>query len=159
MFSRKSCDNVRVLQTILMSDFWINSTVMSQRLLRDEAAAVAEESAVGKNRFIWDWMNQDVLMVHFFFFLSFFKNQSLILSLIEKMTMGKHYESLVKFLFTPLWGTVALKYPFDINRDWQLASTITQLQNQVRLFCKWKPHWSCFSYPLLCLNQDPGLQS
>lgn len=35
-----------------MSDFWINSTVMSQKLLRDEAAAVAEESGVGKNRFI-----------------------------------------------------------------------------------------------------------
>lgn len=46
-------------------------------------------------------MNQDVLMVHFFF-LSFFKNQSFILSLIEKITMGKRYESLVKFLFTPL---------------------------------------------------------
>lgn len=52
MFSWKSCDNVRALQTILMSDFWINSTVMSQRLLRDKAAAGAEESAVGKNRFI-----------------------------------------------------------------------------------------------------------
>lgn len=29
--------NVRVLQAILMSDFWINSIVMWQRLFRDKA--------------------------------------------------------------------------------------------------------------------------
>lgn len=158
MFSRKSCDNVRVLQTILMSDFWINSTVMSQRLLRDEAAAVAEESAVGKNRFIWDWMNQDVLMVHFFSFFRFLRISLWSWVWLKRWPWASIMSPLWSFcslLFEGQWPT----HPFDINRDWQLASTITQLQNQVRLFCKWKPHWSWFSYPLLCLNQDPGLQS